>query len=279
MDYTLEVSRSLGERLQASVLLGVMVLISLASPASAAAISQGYHTASTLAPDTLVSQDNTTNEVVPADPANAVQLLGVVVAPTSSAVAVSTTSDDVQVVTSGTATVFVTDLNGPVKAGDMITVSPIQGVGMKAMAAGKIIGVAQAAAATAGAQSVSVPTTGGKPKIAHVSTVPITVQVSYFTPVATPAKGSTPQFLQVFANQVAGRPVAILRVTVSTVILIAALIVVSVMLFSAVRGTMTALGRNPLARQSIYRGLWQVLTTIIIILTIGLIGAYVVLTR
>ncbi|HUC86935.1 MAG TPA: hypothetical protein VMR75_01215 [Candidatus Saccharimonadales bacterium] len=279
MDYTLEVSRSVWGRLQAVILLSLALFISLASPASAAAISQGYQAAGSLAPGTLVVQESNSNQVAAADVAHTPELLGVVVASGDTTLAVGTSGDDVQVVTSGSATVFVTDLNGAIKAGDMITASPIKGVGMKATAAGKVIGVAQAAAVTKSSQSVSVSTAGGGKVSAHLTSVPITVQSSYFTPAAAPTKSSTPQFLQVFANQVAGKPVALLRVTISTVILIVALCVVSVMLFSAVRGTMTALGRNPLAHQSIYRGLWQVLTTIIIIMIIGLIGSYVVLTR
>jgi hypothetical protein len=278
MDYTFGVSRFAWGRPQTAILAGLALLISLASPAAAAAISQGYQTTSPLAPDTLVVQQSSSNQVAAAEISDASELLGVVVAAGDTALAVGSTADDVQVVTSGAATVFVTDLNGAVKAGDMITASPIQGVGMKAIAASKVIGVAQSAASTTNTKTVSVSTSGGKKVTAHVATVPITVQVGYFTPPAN-SKSSTPQFLQVFANQVAGKSVALVRVTISTVILLVALCMVSVMLFSAVRGTMTALGRNPLAHQSIYRGLWQVLATIIIIMVIGLIGSYVVLTR
>jgi hypothetical protein len=277
MYYALEVSRQIERRVPAALLIVVMLLISVASSASAAAISQGYQADTQLAPGTLVVQDNTSNKIVPADTSNNDQLLGVVVGANTTTLSVSNSSDDIQVATSGTGTLFVTDLNGAIKAGDLITSSPIRGVGMKATAAGRVVGVAQADAPTAGESSVSVTTVSGKHVTAHVSTVPVTIQVSSYSP--PPPKSSTPQFLQAFANSIAGKPVAIVRLVISAIILMSTLCLVGIMVFSGVRGSMNALGRNPLAKHSIYQGLWQVLVTSIVMMAVALAGSYVVLTR
>jgi hypothetical protein len=51
-----------------------------------------------------------------------------------------------------------------------------------------------------------------------------------------------------------------------------------VLLFSAVRNTMISIGRNPLARNSIYRSLWQVIAASLVMFMAAMGSAYLVLT-
>jgi hypothetical protein len=248
----------------------------LVSPGVAAAtISQGYQADQPLRAGTLVSSQTGSSKAVAADSANASALLGVVVDKDGASVAVSAPNDQIQVATSGVATVFISDLGGEVKAGDPISASPIQGVGMRVAEAGKIIGIAERDA-TLGSQAVAVTDGEGKVTQAKLGSVPVVLQVAYYTP--PPEKNVVPQFLQTFVNSLAGKPVSLLRLLGSVVLVLIGTVAVAVLLFSAVRNTMISIGRNPLARNSIYRSLWQVIAASLVMFMAAMGSAYLVLT-
>ncbi len=241
----------------------------------ASALSEGYQGTTELVAGTLVAQaGNDKNRVVAADSEHTDALLGVVVANGSSTLEVIGPETSVQVATSGTAVVLVSDLAGAVKAGDAITASPIKGVGMKATAAGRTIGAAKADAAAAG-QTATVTTKSGKRTTVNLSTVPISVEVSFFTP--PQEKVPYPLFLQNFADTLAGKPVAVVRVLLAAVIMLMAIVIVAFMLFAAIRGALVSIGRNPLAKTAIYRALVQVIITVIGVLGVAMLCAYLLI--
>ena len=188
----------------------------------------------------------------------------------------STPGDKVQIATSGVITAIVSDLGGQIRAGDPVTVSPIRGVGMKASVPARIIGTAQKPAIF-GDKTADVTATGGAITKAKLGTVQVAVQVSFYTPPAE--KSVIPKWLQLYTNTLAGKDVPLIRVVISSLIVLAALIAVIVLLFSAVRNTMVSIGRNPLAKTSIYRGLWQIVATSVLIFLAAMGAAYLVLTR
>lgn len=262
---------------QATVLLLLSVVITslMTFGAQSAAISQGYKPDGTLAPGALVAIEAAKNAVAAADPANSNGLLGVVVGPNSANLAVDNTGNLVQVATSGTAQVFVSDLNGPIKTGDQIAPSPIRGVGMKAGDSGKVAGVAQTDFdGSAAIKTASVPTSGGSAQTARIGVIPVAVQVVYYT---VPAKGPVPAFLQQFAVSVTGKTASVAQLVIVLIIVGAALVVVGFLMFAAVRGSIVSLGRNPLAATSIYRGTFQAVAASMTILGVAVAGAYMVL--
>ncbi len=269
-------TQGIGRRLANSLALLVLVL-ALSPSVTAAAISQGYRSDTTLSAGSLVAlKDGEKGKAILADTSNSAGLIGVVVGTTEANLAVSSPGDLFQVSTSGQAEAFVSDLNGEVKAGDIIAPSPISGVGMKANESGKVVGTAQSDAKY-GSKTVEVKSSDGSTKTAKLGTVAANLQVTYY--VAPVQKTYVPQFLQLFANQLAGKQVSLVRIILSAVILIGSLIAVGVLLFSAVRSTMVSIGRNPLAQSSIYRGLWQVIAISILVLGLAMSAAFLVLTR
>ena len=257
------------------LLAGSMIMGILSPGAMSAAISEGYSSTQALAPDTLVSIDTATNQVKPADTANNNGLLGVVVGGQAATLSIDNPGKNLQVATSGTTDLFVTDLNGPIKPGDQIAPSPIEGVGMKASSNGKIVGLAQDGfSGGKTAKTVTVTTKTGSKHIAHIGTVPAVIQVAYYSTTAS----AVPGFLQQFANSVAGKPVALGRLIAVALILLVALLLVAILLFSAVRGALVSVGRNPLAKTSIYRGLSQVIGISLAILGVAMGSAFVILT-
>jgi hypothetical protein len=256
----------------------IFVLIcALAPGVTAAAISQGYQADQALAAGSLVSvKDGQNGRAQATDVNNSNYLLGVVVGDKDANLAVSTPSDRFQVATTGVVTAFVSNLNGDIKAGDPIGASPIAGVGMKATEAGKIVGVAQEDA-KATSRTVEVKSKDGSTKTAIIDTVNVVVQVAYYNPPVP--KTAVPTFLQLFVNQIAGKQVSLVRLVASAVIVVGAVIIIGVLLYSAVRSTMVSIGRNPLAQSSIYRGLWQVVVSSLLILVAAMGAAFLVLTR
>jgi hypothetical protein len=76
---------------------------------------------------------------------------------------------------------------------------------------------------------------------------------------------------------VANKPVSALRVYLSVTVLVATLFITGSMLYGGVRGGMTAIGRNPLAKGIISRGLLQTIIFGLVVLMLGMLAAYGVL--
>ena len=200
-------------------------------------------------------------KVISVDQTSEERVFGVVVAPSASSLSLSAASGQVQVVTSGRAEVFVTMAGGAIKLGDSIAVSQISGVGMKATTSGRVIGVAQA--------DFTSPSPRG------LGEIPVEIQVTNFTPPTT--GGGAIIAVQNLANSLAGRPVASTRLLAALVILFIGVVSSTVLLYAAVRNSIVAIGRNPLARTAIFRGLAQILAVIIAILTVSGLAIYLVI--
>lgn len=114
------------------------------APAAAVStsISHAYPANSAVRPGSIVSIGQN-GSVAPANTDTAEQLLGATVSDSDSLIAIDASPDTVQVVTSGSASVLVSDLNGDIHAGDLIGVSPFNGIGMKAAPGSKAVGTAQ----------------------------------------------------------------------------------------------------------------------------------------
>ncbi len=264
----------MAQKVVMSAMYGAVLMLAAAPQLAAAAISQGYQSDESLSPGTVVSLRESDHKVVPADITNDISLLGVVVGSAEATLNVASPTDKVQVSTVGVVDAFVSSLGGDIKTGDPVTVSPVRGVGMKAGSAGRIIGIAQEEAKYSD-RTVNVQAKAGGSVKAKLGSVPVAVQVSYYTP--PPEKTVVPPWLQTFADTAAGREVSLIRLLASSLVAVIALIVTTVLLFSAIRNTMVSIGRNPLAKTSIYRGLWQVIAISVVVVVSGFMIAYLLL--
>lgn len=239
-------------------LIALVIISLLAISSSASAISQGFFSDEQLASGTLVSlkESGRHTSVVPSE-SDYSSLVGVVVNKEESTVAVSNGENQVQVATSGIANLYVTDLYGPIQTGDPIGISPIRGVGAKAITNGKIVGIAQTDFDPSQAdRTVSVQKSGGETEEAKVGSVLVAVQVGYYAVSAEEGQHATG--LQQVGNTLAGRPVSAVKVIMSLIIALSGMLAAAVILYSGIKSSFTAVGRNPLARLSIFRGLKRV---------------------
>lgn len=182
---------------------------------------------------------------------------------------------EVQVLLSGTTAALVSDINGEIKAGDKITASPINGVGMLATEDGQIIGIAQGDFKSGEAKSRTVKDKGGENHTVHIGSIPLRVGISYYV---APTSQFVPPFLQQIANTIAGRPVSFMRILLSCLLLLLSFGSIFVLIYTSVRSGIVSLGRNPLAAKAIQRGLLGVIVIVLLVATLALLGIYLILT-
>jgi len=233
-------------------------------------IIQGYDSKETLQPGLLVALDKSSSKTVIVLPgADPEHIFGVVVDPTDAPFTLNAENSKVFVATSGNFQVLVSTVGGTVKPGDFLTVSNLSGIAQKATSAqSRVLGLA-----VSGFDGTSnVITNDGKSQIGRVY-----VQINpQNNPLANNAV-LVPSFLKKASNAVAGKSVPAIRIYASLGVFVFAAIVAVLVLWSGVRGSLIALGRNPLSRKAIFSGMYKVVFTGIGIFILGLAGVYLLL--
>lgn len=181
----------------------------------------------------------------------------------------------VQVVTGGTTLVLVADINGSIRAGDKITISPFNGVGMLATNDGQIIGTALESFDQASASRREATDRSGKVQTVHINTIPVHISVTAYT---APSNQFIPPFLTAIATNIAGRPVPALRIVLGLILILLAFSSIFVLIYTSVRASMVSLGRNPLAARAIHKGLAGVMAIVVLIMVSALVLTYIILT-
>lgn len=265
-----------------SFLLLSIALLSLALSTATHAvtsISQSYSTKDTLPLGSIVSlENNTSDQVVAASSSRVDSLFGVVINANNSLLSLSNDqANQVQIATSGTAQLLVSDINGAISQGDHITASPISGVGMKATGNVRIIGIAQSDLTPTGGSKQSYTDKDGSKHEVTLGQIPALINVSYYF--KEPDKTIIPSALQNVANSLAGRTVSTLPILIGAAIFLIMLIVVSSIIYSMIRNSIISVGRNPMSQSAVYRNLIYMSGLVLIILAVGLISIYLVLTK
>src|SRR5206468_6605537 len=191
------------------------------------------------------------------------KMLGVVI-PSSNATIVLTpqsiTSQQVLVTNNGHYTVLVSNQNGPVKVGDYVMISAVDGIGMKATDSSDAQVVGKAAGNFTGQANVigtvSLTDTLGRKSNVSIGRVPVDIVITH-NPAFQRKSDYVPAGLGKLAQQVASRPVSTARIYLGAVLLFISAFITGNMFYSGIRGGMIAVGRNPLSRKSIFRSLIQ----------------------
>ncbi len=266
------------KRALAMIVVGFAGAFALFLPAYAqapAVVSQGFQGSSdNVVPGAIVSLvPGASHKVQAASVTTIANLVGVVGKGTL--VALSQANDQVQIILTGSAVTFVSDINGPVYTGDKITASPIAGVGMKATTDSQVIGTSQQNFSASDGVRQTITDKSGKQRIVHVGQILVGVNVSYYS---APTSKFLPPFLQNLANSVAGKQVSLVRVGIACMLLLLALIGMTVLLYTSVRAGILSIGRNPLAANAIRKGLIEVGLSTLFVLVFALVATYFILT-
>lgn len=251
--------------------LGVFLAV---PTAFAATITQGYSSSTAIPAGSVVSLEN--NSLVLANNQNANSLLGVAVQGGQYLVNVDG-NQTTQVVSSGSAVAYVTDLNGDIKNGDVLAPSPIAGVAMKATESGRVLGVAGADFNSSNAtQTTKVKDKYGRERTVKVGTIAMTVNVSDYQ-LSASGTSALVAGLQSVASSATGKQVTPIRAILAALVLVLALVLSIIVLYSSVSSSIRSIGRNPLSKRFVVQGLVQVIIAVFIIMIAAFSVVYIII--
>ena len=243
---------------------------------------QGYAADSALQNGTIVQlMGGGTAKVSPASSKNPNQMYGVTVDPHNLTLTISSASlaNQAFVATSGTYPVLVSSQAGPIKAGDYITISAIDGVGMDAGTDGTTV-FGRAAAGFDGKNNAlgtsNLKLSNGSTQTVGLGMVAVAINIQR-NPNEKSTEANLPKALQRMGQAAAEKPIGPLRIYLSLVIAGLSIIMAIITLYSGIRNSIISIGRNPLGKKAIFRGLLEIILTAFIILIIGLFAVYLLL--
>ena len=246
---------------------------------------QGYASDGTVQSGTIVElTDKATRKVATLPSKDISSMFGAVVnrGDLTFTVGSDTLQNEVYVATSGTYNVLVSNQNGAIKSGDYITISAVNGVGMKADTRDKEpVVLGQAAGNFDGKTNVvgEVPlknTDGSSASTAKLGLIPVAINIKP-NPLVKSTKVNLPPFLQKVGQEIAQHQVSEVRIIISVIITGLSIIISLTVLYSGVRNSIISIGRNPLSRGTIFRGLIEVILAGFLILIIGMFAVYLLL--
>jgi len=258
-----------------------VALLTIVSMANAQTVTQGYSSDTVLQRGMIVGlKKDDLRKVEPINEDQFDRIHGVVIGANDAAVLLGGENEKVYVANGGRFAVLVSSQNGDIYPGDYVALSAVSGIGMKAgdhdpVILGKsletfkasdsaqVIGTAKVKNASGGDQEI---------KIGRVQ-----VDVSIGKNPLLKNDNTLPTALKRASEIIAGKAVSPVRVYLSLVILTMAALISGSLIYSAVRSSLIAIGRNPLSKKSIIRGLFQVVIIGLMIFLSGIFGVYLLL--
>lgn len=188
--------------------------------------------------------------------------------------------NEVYVAVSGTYNVLVSNQGGSIKPGDYITLSSINGVGMKADTEQETV----LGRAVSGFNDKSViysqtalnDVNGNKSQVVSLGSIPVTIEIQR-NPNEKSTKAKVPEVLERIGQAIAEKEVSAIRIYLSLAITAISLVSAIAVIYSGVRNSIISIGRNPMSKKSIFRALLEIILTSILILIIGLFAVYLLL--
>ena len=263
---------------------GALVLAFLLIPAvlSAQSVSQSYDATEDVQHGMIVMIDpKNSKRIKPLTKDSPTSMHGVIVSANETILSIGGdgTTSQVYVANNGKYEVLVSTQNGSIKAGDLISISSLDGIGMKASGAQSVV-LGKALTSFDGKQNVSstmtLKTSIGKNDVA-IGKIVVDISIAH-NPLSVSVTGPpVPALLKKAGEVISGKPVSTVRLYISVMILIITVFVTGSLLYGGVRSSLVAIGRNPLAKKSIGRGLVQVIVLGLIIFVLGLFSVYLLL--
>lgn len=261
-------------RVLALVALVFLIMLSASDLLRAQAVTQGYDGEGALQRGMMVrikESDATKVEAVGIEAADKTH--GVVVDANDAPVTLSAEGQKVFVATTGKYDVLVSDQNGPIRPGEYITLSAINGIGMRVDDKQPYV-IGKALEEFDGQKDIVSSTKSGD-KTINIGRVQADIQIAR-NPLQKPVS-NLPDFLRKMAENIAGKPVNTSRIYLSLVVFFISTAISASLLYGAVRAGIISVGRNPLSKKSIVRGMMQVVIVGLTIFISGIFGVYLLL--
>jgi hypothetical protein len=262
-----------------SICLGNSKAFAAASP-----VAQTYNAESSVLPGMLVRLNpSATQELVsPLTNKTLNKMLGVVIPASGSPIVLTPTApgnQEVVVAGSGRYNVLVSSQNGPIKIGDQLTISALEGVAMKATQSQPQV-VGQAEGNFNGYSNVigteTVQNSNGKVLKEEISSISVNVNLGA-NPNYQPDKSILPQFVITGASKIANKQVSNFHIVLAAVAIVITVIISSSLFFGGASSRINAIGRNPLAKFAVGRALLSIVSFGIIVFVAGILLSYLIL--
>lgn len=263
-------------RVVAATLLVALMTLGIISPVGSQTVLHGYSSTESLQRGMLVASDSADQTKIQALTDNNLgDLKGVIADKSDSTVTLSSGEDKYFVATSGIYEALVSSENGNIGPGDLISISSLSGVGSRATDAQETI-LGRAVNGFDGSNSVG-KTVNSNGETISFGRIAVDIAIGN-NPIFKPAEPENlPNALERIASEIAGKQISPARVYLALTILIIITLISTATLFSGVRSTVIAIGRNPLSRGIIYKGLLQVTLLSFIIFITGLFAVYLLI--
>lgn len=261
--------------------LGIGSLMWPLTTVNSASITTGYGTSGEVQIGMIVGfTKNDTSKVEAINIDRVTDAIGVAVNDADSPITLSGQNQKTYVASNSKYAVLVSNQNGPIRTGDYITLSSISGIGMRADEFQTVI-IGQATQeftdknSSTYVSTTTVKDNKGTDKTINIGRVEVNIGI-----VKNPlAKNVTdaPEILQRAGKTIAGRSVTAPRLYIALVLLILITAIAASVIYSAVRSGMISVGRNPLSRRLIIKGIIQMVVIALIIFFTGLFGVYLII--
>ena len=245
----------------------------------AGAVTQGFKAKTSLPTGSVVSLAQKSSDTVEKSTLdNEGSLVGVTATEKEALIDLQPAGSEVRVAVSGDTSLLVTDLNGEIKPGDQLVISPLAGIAMKFsddLSNSKIVATAGETFGTSsvGAKQLTVEQSGGGKKTVFVGRISAQLTLSE----RSREVKQTQNILASIGEKLTGRPTNPVRLIASTVVAVSTFALGGLILNGSIRGSFISLGRNPLSRDSIVSGLLRAALLAIVIVAMGLTFAYLIL--
>jgi hypothetical protein len=257
----------------------LLLVFVLSTMQSASAIARGYATDDpSLQPGMVAALSDTSTADSPkvkrASQDDGDKIVGVTTTPEKELVTITSGGQEVYVQITGEVDAFVSDVNGAVKKGDLLTISPILGVLMKADSDARlIIGVALEDLNESVAETKSINDGSTNRDVKVVKT-----RLNLDRKAAANQGGTAGSSLERLGEAITGKhDVNEVQVIAALLIFLMVLVAEGAIMYGSVSSSITALGRNPMARKIILKELSRVVVITFGVLVVGLLAIYGIL--
>lgn len=263
----------------AAAVLTVLLGTGAAGMANAQGVTQGYAASGPVKRGMIISLKDKEPSTVEATTYDAMdKMFGVVVNSNDSPLTISGENQSVFVATVGRYELLVNDEGGTIQPNDYITVSHLEGIGKKAGFADSTI-LGRAISGFDGKSNVISTsqlsdTRGGKQTV-KIGTIQVDIAIGD-NPLST-NKSVTPQILSQLGKIIAGKEVPPAKIYLATAMFFVGSFIALAVIYSGVRNSIISVGRNPLSKKSILKGLFSVIFTGLIIFIVAIGAVYLLL--
>lgn len=257
----------------------LLSIIAVAPRIQAQDLTQGFLTSEKLLRGAVVARGTDDKHVESATFDNIDRLYGAVIRSNETALSLSSDPGEVFVATTGRYEMLVSDVNGPIKNGDYLTVSPIAGIAMRADdRQSRVVALALQDFDTSNPANIltttDVKTADGQVRNVAIGRVLADLDVKN-NPLAFGIRA--PEVLIEIGQSIAGGPVSVTRVWGALIVTVLSFLTGSVIFYAGVRTSIIAIGRNPLSKSSVLKGFLQITLISLAIFATGGFAVYLIL--